>query len=135
VDKYLFEEKVASSVEMKIYDLKKMTKSEKMHSPTIKIFPESIDKRGTLLVEVSTGSYGLIHRTSKKHFIKDISLSVNGKIAGKVELLADVSRGFIALRIKETELENIEASSVCNLHGTWRTKLKKVNGKWENLRV
>lgn len=135
VDKYLEEPQVAANVEMRIEDINNMTKSEKMHSPTIRIDEKSVDKRGTVYIEISTGAKGKIHKTTKEHYISEIALYVKGRLAGRAELGNDISRGFLALRIKESELKDIEAVSVCNLHGTWRTKMKKIDGKWKNIRL
>jgi desulfoferrodoxin (superoxide reductase-like protein) len=136
VDKYLEEPKVAADIEMRIKDINNMTKSEKMHSPTITINKNSINKRGTILVEISTGAKGKIHKSTKKHYIPSIKFYMNGKLAGKADLSADISRGYLAVRVKESELKGeLEAVSVCNLHGTWRTKMKKINGEWKNIRL
>jgi desulfoferrodoxin (superoxide reductase-like protein) len=135
VNKYLEEPIVAAEIEMKIEDVNNMTKNEKMHSPTITIHSNSIDKRDTVLVEVSTGAQGLIHKTSKEHYIPTVELYINGKLAGQANLGANISRGYLALRVKEKELKGeLEAVSICNLHGTWRTKMKKINGEWNNIR-
>lgn len=135
-DKYLVEENVAADVEMRIQDHNNMTKSEKMHSPTITINENSIDKRGTLLVEVSTGSKGLIHKSTKEHWIPEVALYIDGKLVSKAELAAGVSRGYLGVRVREKELKGeLEAVAVCNLHGTWRTKMKHVNGKWQTTRL
>ncbi len=103
-------------------DPKKLTKAELKHTPQITL--GSKDANGYTLVEITVGQGGIIHPSTKGHWIDFISLYVDRKLVGTSELEAEVSRGAAAFRVKLDNASYITANAGCNLHGIWASTLK-----------
>lgn len=114
--------KIANTTKMKIADPKKPTKGELKHTPEISI--GKVDKKGYVTVLVNTGQGGIIHPSTPDHWIYEIELYANGKKVAKVELEAEVSRGFLSAKVKKDGLKTLKAISRCNLHGDWQSTLE-----------
>ena len=98
-------------------DAKNLTKGEKKHTPLITLGDK--DANGYTLVQITVGRAGIIHPSVNGHWIDFISLYVDKKLVGKTELIAEISRGAAAFRVKLDGASFITANAGCNLHGIW----------------
>jgi len=104
-------------VKMSPKDFKNLTKGEKKHTPEITI--KDKDAKGFALIEVNVGSDGIIHPSTKNHWIDFIELYANNILVGHTELEAEISRGFCSFRVSLKNIKSLKAVSGCNLHGIW----------------
>ncbi len=114
--------KVVNKLKMKIKDKNNPTKGELKHTPDIKV--GEVDKKGYVLVEVSVGQEGIIHPSTKDHWIYNIKLYANGNLVSSVDLEPEISRGYLCARVKKEGLKVLKAEASCNLHGTWEYSKK-----------
>ena len=98
-------------------DPKNLTKGELKHTPQITLGDK--DAHGYTLVEITVGQGGIIHPSTKGHWIDFITLYVDKKLVGTTELEAKISRGAAAFRVKLDGAKFITANAGCNLHGIW----------------
>jgi len=106
-------------VKMSPKDLKNLTKGEKKHTPEITI--KDKDAKGFTLIEVNVGSDGIIHPSTKNHWIDFIELYADNMLVGHTELEGEISRGFSSFRVNLKNIKSLKAVSGCNLHGIWET--------------
>ena len=102
-------------------DAKNMTKGELKHTPQITLGDK--DANGYTLVEITVGQGGIIHPSTKGHWIDFITLYVDKKIVGSTELQAEISRGAAAFRVKLDGASFVTANAGCNLHGIWASTI------------
>ncbi len=102
-------------------DANKLTKAELKHTPQITL--GSKDAHGYTLVEITVGQKGIIHPSTKNHWIDFISLYVDKKLVGTTELEAEISRGATAFRVKLDGAKYLTANAGCNIHGIWANTL------------
>ncbi|MDQ7043839.1 MAG: desulfoferrodoxin family protein [Sulfurimonas sp.] len=107
---------------MKPKDAKNLTKGELKHTPQITL--GSKDANGYTLVEITVGQGGIIHPSTKGHWIDFISLYVDKKLVGTTELEAEISRGAAAFRVKLDGAKYITSNAGCNLHGIWTSTIE-----------
>jgi len=100
-------------------DLKSLTKGEKKHTPEISI--KDKDAKGFALIEINVGSDGIIHPSTKNHWIDFIELYADDTLVGHSELEGEISRGFSSFRVNLKNIKSLKAVSGCNLHGIWET--------------
>ena len=108
-------------IKMKIQDPEKPTEHELKHSPEIKL--GEIDTKGFTTVEISIGQKGIIHPSVDNHWIDYIELWADGKLVGKTELEASISRGFDSYKVNLKGVTKLTAIAGCNLHGIWEDSI------------
>jgi len=109
--------KVVNKRKMNKKDPKHPTKGELKHTPAISI--GEVDKKGYLLIEVTVGEEGIIHPSTKDHWIYKIELYANGTKVSEVALEPTISSGYLVTKVKKEGLHTLKAVASCNLHGTW----------------
>ncbi len=114
--------KIVNKNRMRIKDKNNPTKGELKHTPDIKV--GKADKKGYVLVEVTVGQEGIIHPSTKDHWIYNIKLYANGNLVGSVDLEPEISRGYLSARVKKEGLKTLKAEASCNLHGTWEHSIR-----------
>lgn len=107
--------------EMSAKDPNKMTKAELKHTPQITIAKQDVN--GYTLVEITVGQGGIAHPSVRGHWIDFISLSADNTPVGKVNLEAEVSRGYASFSIKLKGVKTLTAKAGCNLHGIWTSSI------------
>ena len=118
------EKLVVNKEKMTPKDAKNMTKAELKHTPEITIGTK--DTAGYTLIEVNIGQGGIIHPSTKDHWIYEISLYADGNKVDSVNLEPSISRGYLGTRIKLDGIKELSATAKCNLHGDW-TSTKSVS--------
>lgn len=108
-------------MEMKPKNPLKLNKGELKHSPKITI--KDKDASGYTTVEITVGQGGIIHPSTKNHWIDFISLWADQKLVGKSTLEAEISRGVASFAVKLDNVQTLSAKAGCNLHGIWTTTL------------
>jgi len=103
--------------EMKPKDPKNLTKGEQKHTPEMTLGGK--DAQGYRLVEITVGSNGVVHPSTKGHWIDTIELYADDKLVGKTTLEGEISRGAAAFRVKLDGVKKLTAKAACNLHGVW----------------
>ncbi|SFV69879.1 hypothetical protein MNB_SM-4-911 [hydrothermal vent metagenome] len=73
--------------------------------------------------QITVGQAGIIHPSVNGHWIDFISLYVDKKLVGKTILMAEISRGAAAFRVKLDGASFITANAGCNIHGIWVSTL------------
>lgn len=114
-------EEYMNRLEMKPKNPQKMEKSELKHSPQITIGKK--DSKGYTLVEITVGQGGIIHPSTKDHWIDFISLEADGELIGKNILEPEISRGLTVFAVKLDGIKKLTAKAGCNLHGIWTTEV------------
>ena len=107
---------------MSMKDPKHPTKGELKHTPQITLGKK--DAKGYTLVAITVGQGGIIHPSTKTHWIDFIKLHADDKLVGMSELMAEISRGATSFSVKLDGVKNLTATSGCNLHGVWSSTLK-----------
>ncbi len=102
-------------------DAKNLTKAELKHTPLITLGDK--DANGYTLVEITVGQADIIHPSVNGHWIDFISLYVDKKLVGETQLMAEISRGAVAFRVKLDDAQYIRANAGCNIHGIWATTI------------
>ncbi|PHQ56318.1 MAG: twin-arginine translocation pathway signal protein [Sulfurimonas sp.] len=103
-------------------DANNLTKAELKHTPLITLGDK--DAKGYTLVEITVGQADIIHPSVEGHWIDFISLYVDKKFVGKTHLIAEISRGAAAFRVKLDGAKYIKANAGCNIHGIWASTIK-----------
>jgi len=98
-------------------DASHLTKAELKHTPQITLGNK--DAHGYTLVEITVGQEGILHPSTKEHWIDFITLYADKKLVGETELEAEISRGAAAFRVKLDGVKYITANAGCNIHGIW----------------
>jgi superoxide reductase len=104
-------------IEMSPKDPKKLDKGELKHTPLITI--KNKDAKGYNLVEINIGQDGIIHPSTKEHWIDFIELYADDKLVGKSVLEGEISRGNACFSVKLDAVKTLKAKAGCNLHGIW----------------
>jgi len=107
---------------MSIKDAKNPTKAELKHTPQITIGKK--DAKGYTQIDITVGQGGIIHPSTKGHWIDFIKLHADNKLVGISELMAEISRGATSFSVKLDGVKNLTATAGCNLHGVWSSTLK-----------
>jgi superoxide reductase len=97
-------------------DDKNPTKGELKHTPEIKIGKK--DAKGYTLVEITIGQEGIIHPSSKEHWIDFIELKADGKLVART-LFEPEASGYAAYKVKLDGVKTLTAVEGCNKHGIW----------------
>ena len=103
-------------------DANNLTKAELKHTPLITLGDK--DAKGYTLVEITVGQADIIHPSVEGHWIDFISLYVDKKFVGETRLMAGISRGAAAFRVKLDGAKYIRANAGCNIHGIWASTIK-----------
>jgi len=115
-------QKHMNRTEMKPVNPAKMTKAELKHSPQVTIGAK--DAAGYTLISITVGQGGIIHPSTKGHWIDYIELYADNKLVGKNVLEPEISRGATSFAVKLDNIKSIKAKSACNLHGIWTTTVQ-----------
>ena len=115
------QEEYKNRMEMKPVNPAKLDKAELKHTPEITLGAK--DANGYTQVNITVGQGGIIHPSTPEHWIDFISLYSDGKLVGKVELEAEISRGMTAFTVKLDNVKTLKAKAGCNLHGVWTSTL------------
>jgi len=107
---------------MSMKDHKNPTKGELKHTPQITLGKK--DANGYTQVDITVGQGGVIHPSTKEHWIDFIKLHADGKMIGISELAAEISRGATSFSLKLNDVKELTATSGCSLHGVWSSTLK-----------
>ena len=112
----------------KIYNRNRYTKSDKptkgelKHSPEIKI--GTVDNKGYTLVEITVGQEGIIHPSTKDHWIDFIELEGDGQLLARTFFEPNTSMGYVAYKVKLNGIKKLTAREGCNKHGIWEENTK-----------
>jgi superoxide reductase len=112
----------------KIYNRERYTKSanptkgELKHTPEIKI--GKTDSKGYTLVEITVGQEGIIHPSSKDHWIDFIELEGDGELLARTFFEPGTSMGYVAYKVKLNGIKKLTAREGCNKHGIWQESIK-----------
>ena len=107
---------------MSMKDPKNPTKGELKHTPQITLGKK--DAKGYTNIEITVGQGGIIHPSTKGHWIDFIKLHADDKLVGISELMPEISRGATSFSVKLDGVKSLTATSGCNLHGIWSSTLK-----------
>ncbi len=107
---------------MSFKDPENPTKAELKHTPEIVVKETTGD---FTRIEITVGSQGIIHPTTKEHWIDYIKLFLNNDLVGAIEFEAGMARGFGSFIVNTGSLNTLEfkAEIGCNLHGIWENTL------------
>jgi superoxide reductase len=106
----------------KFKDPKNPTKGELKHTPDIIIGNKN--EQGFTLVSVIVGQRGIIHPSTKEHWIDYISLYLNNKLYSKTEFINGGIQGFAEFYITLNKGDKLRAEAACNLHGIYDNVIK-----------
>ena len=106
---------------MKIKDLKHPTKGELKHTPDIKI--GEINQKGFTKIEVTLGKNGIIHPSTKQHYIDFIELYADNELVGKTVFEPGEAMGYVSYNVKLNDAKTIKAVAGCNIHGIWENTI------------
>jgi len=98
------------------------TKAELKHTPEISLGDK--DEKGNTLVNITVGMNGIIHPSTKEHWIDFIKVYINDRLMVDSEFTNGGIRGFASFYVKLQKGDIILAESACNLHGIWQNSLK-----------
>ena len=97
------------------------TKAELKHTPEI-TFGEKDDK-GNTMVNVTVGMKGIIHPSTKEHWIDFIKVYVNNRMVVDSEFANGGIRGFAQFYVALKKGDVVRAEAACNIHGIWENSL------------
>jgi len=106
---------------MHIKDPYHPTKGELKHTPDIKIGPKN--EKGYTLVEITLGQKGIIHPSTKNHWIDFIELYVDGEKVDTVVFEPGKAMGYAAFNVKLDGAKKVKAIAGCNIHGIWENEI------------
>jgi len=115
------EEAYFNRYEMKPENPAKPQKSELKHMPQITL--KEKDVKGYTVVDITVGQAGIIHPSTKDHWIDFIELYADEKLVGKSVLEAEISRGAALFSVKLDGVKKLTSKAGCNLHGIWSSEL------------
>ena len=97
------------------------TKSELKHTPDISLGKK--DSQGHTLVQITIGMQGIIHPSTKEHWIDFISVYLNDEQISFTEYRNGGIRGFQDFYVKLNKGDKIKAVSGCNIHGIYSSSI------------
>ena len=101
----------------KYKDPENPSKGELKHTPDIIIGDKN--NKGFTLVSIIVGQKGIIHPSTKEHWIDYISLYLNDKLYSKTEFINGGIQGIANFYINLNKGDTLRAESGCNLHGIY----------------
>jgi len=101
----------------KFKDSNNPSKAELKHTPDIII--GNNNEQGFTLVSIIIGQKGIIHPSTKEHWIDYISLYLNNKLYSKTEFINGGIQGFANFYIELNKGDTLRAEAGCNLHGIY----------------
>ena len=105
----------------KIADLENPTKLELKHTPDI-TFGEK-DEKGNTLLKVTIGKNGIIHPSTKEHWIDYLRIFVNGKQIAYTEYVNGDIRAYANYFVVLKSGDKVKVEAGCNLHGIWTNEV------------
>ena len=115
------EEVYKNRTEMKPKNPEKLEKGELKHTPQVTLAEK--DANGYTAVQITIGQGGIIHPSTKDHWIDFIELYADDKLVGRSELEAEISRGMATFAVKLDNVKVLKARSGCNIHGIWTSRV------------
>ncbi len=115
------EKKIINRSQMEIKDPENPTKLELKHTPEIKIGDK--DDLDYTEIKITIGT-GIIHPSTKAHWIDYIKLFADDELIGDVEYEAGMASGYTVFKIKTEDIHKLRAECGCNIHGIWHSELK-----------
>ena len=106
---------------MKIKDPKHPTKAELKHTPDIKV--GETNAKGYTKVEITLGKNGIIHPSTKEHYIDFIEVYADNKLIGKTVFEPGEAMGYVSYNAKLNGAKKIKAVAGCNIHGIWENTI------------
>ena len=103
-------------------DPKNPTKGELKHTPEISL--GATDEKGNTLVTITVGMNGIIHPSTKEHWIDFIKVYVNERMVVDTEFENGGIRGFASFYIKLNKGDKLLAEAACNKHGIYSSSVK-----------
>jgi len=100
----------------------KATKGELKHTPEIKI--GNVDNKGYTLIEITIGQEGIIHPSTKEHWIDFIELEGDGQLLARTFFEPGTSMGYVAYKVKLNGIKKLIAREGCNKHGIWEETIE-----------
>ncbi len=97
------------------------TKGELKHTPEISL--GATDEKGNTLVTITVGMKGIIHPSTKEHWIDFIKVYVNERMVVDSEFANGGIRGFAQFYIALKKGDVVRAEAACNKHGIWENSL------------
>lgn len=98
------------------------TKGELKHTPEISLGDK--DEKGNTLVKITVGMNGIIHPSTKEHWIDFIKVYVNDRLVVDSEFANGGIRGFAQFYVALQKGDVIRAEAACNLHGIYENSLE-----------
>lgn len=98
------------------------TKAELKHTPEISLGDK--DERGYTMVNITVGMQGIIHPSTKEHWVDFIKVYVNDRIVLDSEFANGGIRGFSSFYIILEKGDIIRAEAGCNIHGIYKNTLE-----------
>lgn len=115
------DKKIINRKEMSIKDTDNPTKAELKHTPEI-ILGKTDDLSFTE-VKITVGT-GIIHPSTKEHWIDFIELFADNKLVGRTEYEAGMASGYTVFKINKEGINKLKAVIGCNLHGIWHSEFE-----------
>ena len=98
------------------------TKGELKHTPEISL--GATDEKGNTLVTITVGMKGIIHPSTKDHWIDFIKVFVNNHMVVDSEFENGGIRGFASFYIELKKGDKLRAEAACNKHGIYESTLE-----------
>ena len=106
---------------MKIKDIKHPTKGELKHTPDIKV--RETNSKGYTKIEITLGKNGIIHPSTKEHYIDFIEVYADNNLIGKTVFEPGEAMGYVSYNVKLNGAKTIKAVAGCNIHGIWENTI------------
>jgi len=105
-----------------IADPENPTNGELKHTPEISLGEK--DEKGNTLVTITVGMNGIIHPSTKEHWIDFIKVFVNERMLVDSEFENGGIRGFASFYIELKKGDKLRAEAACNKHGIYESALE-----------
>ena len=113
------EKKIVNRNVMTISDPENPTKAELKHTPEIQL--GNTDDLSFTEVKITIGT-GIIHPSTKEHWIDYIKLYADDALVGDVRFEAGEASGYAVFKIKTENVKTLKAECGCNIHGIWSSE-------------
>jgi len=105
----------------KIADPTNPTDFELKHTPDITFGDK--DEKGNTLLKVTIGKEGIIHPSTKEHWIDYLIIFVNGKQFAYTEYVNGDIRAYANYFVVLKSGDKVKVEAGCNLHGIWTNEV------------
>jgi len=97
------------------------TKAELKHTPDISLGDK--DEKGNTMVSITVGMKGIIHPSTKEHWIDFIKVYVNERLLVDSEFANGGIRGYAQFFVALKKGDVVRVEAACNKHGIWENSL------------